>query len=1001
MRLSNVVHHGVMAGLTFALLLLPGCKPEGCLGGGAGCKLPTPCASLRFACTESADLDIRVLKPGDARPGGLDALGANGDVLLQSGKVSAVISAIGNQNYLDINGGALIDLAIPGKHNDGLSELFQVIGILPGDEFRYTSLQVIDERPTRVAVQLRGTLEGHPDIPVSTLYELRPCEPGLRIRTEIVNDSPDPQLFFTADGFYWSGNEPLPFTPNAGAGFIHPSFGLTTINGAFQTFPLVAASLHSMPAVSYGLTSCTQSTVEGFNSAVVSAVGMPRRIVQPRDSQVYERFLAVADSEGVAGAIDTLLGVRTQLWKEATLAVSGKVALPHGLAVNSEREVSILFSEGTLVTPLEKRVPWSEVVPRADGTFSLRLPAKKSYVLEVHAFGRKVVEKELTPASDTDLGTLILPGTAQLTLNVNTSLLGPIGERAITGEVFVVPADPATAGATTGSFYGQYTECAPYLGLSQGSSPACNRVLVPDGKATGTPGTTVEVPFGHYFIYAFHGPFWTLAREEITLDATHDASLTFRLHPISVEPPGTVGADLHVHGAASFDSSLPDLDRVLSFDASGLSVLVATDHDVVHDYTPIIKSLGMEDRMTCISGVETTGHVPYLAVPGDPFPRVIGHYNFWPLTWDPLAPRGGGPYDEFIEPGALYDRIVAKGLFSGPVPVMQLNHPWANSDFGRDLGFPRALGLNTLLDLPANDDGTNAGVYVRRAAGGTTNDGQHAQEVINGTSVNQMLQYRAFWFFMLNQGKLKTGTANSDSHSLTDNTVGVPRNLVFADTAGGAGFDVNLFNQAIRDGRLLGTNGPVIEATLDGADGKRHPYGLAPFAPDAAGKLHLKISAAPWVPVEEVRVIVNGKLVHSFGGLSSPGDPFGTAGAGRFEGDIALANLLPAQGDAWLVVEAGAKLPLAGDLSGERGVPDGIPDTSDNNGDGKVDALDVTAGKTSGTLNDPAVPTSDTDPRFHYAHVLNGGYPYAFTNPFVLDRNGNGVFDAPGVKGAR
>jgi len=155
------------------------------------------------------------------------------------------------------------------------------------------------------------------------------------------------------------------------------------------------------------------------------------------------------------------------------------------------------------------------------------------------------------------------------------------------------------------------------------------------------------------------------------------------------------------------------------------------------------------------------------------------------------------------------------------------------------------------------------------------------------------------------------------------------------------------------------------------------------------------------VPVEEVRVIVNGKLVHSFGGLSSPGDPFGTAGAGRFEGDIALANLLPAQGDAWLVVEAGAKLPLAGDLSGERGVPDGIPDTSDNNGDGKVDALDVTAGKTSGTLNDPAVPTSDTDPRFHYAHVLNGGYPYAFTNPFVLDRNGNGVFDAPGVKGAR
>ncbi len=36
---------------------------------------------------------------------------------------------------------------------------------------------------------------------------------------------------------------------------------------------------------------------------------------------------------------------------------------------------------------------------------------------------------------------------------------------------------------------------------------------------------------------------------------------------------------------------------------------------------------------------------------------------------------------------------------------------------------------------------------------------------------------------MLNQGQLKTGTANSDSHSLTDNTVGMPRNVVYDATS--------------------------------------------------------------------------------------------------------------------------------------------------------------------------------------------------------------------------
>jgi hypothetical protein len=162
--------------------------------------------------------------------------------------------------------------------------------------------------------------------------------------------------------------------------------------------------------------------------------------------------------------------------------------------------------------------------------------------------------------------------------------------------------------------------------------------------------------------------------------------------------------------------------------------------------------------------------------------------------------------------------------------------------------------------------------------------------------------------------------------------------------------------------------------------------------------LHLTVSAAPWVPVDEVRIIVNGVLVKKINGtaLTHPQDPFGTGGLVRYQGDVALSQVLPPSGDAWLVVEAGWPLPIAGDFGGlPSGGPDGVPDTSDNNGDGKVTQADIAPGQTYGPLNDPAPPTDPSDPRYHFAQVVTNAYPFAFTNPFFFDRNGDGQFTPP------
>lgn len=969
-------------------LSVSGCKSEGCLGGEEGCRIPTPCQEVQFSC-EATSLEVRVLGPGDAPPGGQNALGARGDVLIGNSRIVAVIAGIGNQNYLDPNGGSLLDLSIRGKDNDSLNQSLPVVGILPRDAPRYTRLEVIEEEGL-VAVQVIGTLDDEPETRIATRYEVRPCEPGIRIRTEILNASPDPQTWALMEGFYWSGREALSFAPAKGTGFENPSFDLLTIEDAFRRYPYLAAASQAAPYASYALVGCNVETLEGFNSEQISAAGLPREIVPPRDYRVFERFLAVADSRDVAGAVNVALDLREQLFDEERIRVTG-VVNRGGQSVDQERFVSLHISEGSAGDPREERIPLTQVLPDSDGRFEVQVPRRENYVVEVRSFGRIVAERDFTPAGDvTDLGEFVLPRSARVSVYVQDNLGGPLE-----AEVFIIPADDATRAAVQGAQPNGNYPCSPWLGPPAGASPACNRFLVSQGQAQ------VDVPLGRFHVYAFKGPFWTIARQTVELVA-EDVFLDFAIEKLPLQPQGTVNADLHVHGPRSFDSSIPEIDRVRSFAATDLEVIAATDHEVVTDYSTAVRALGLEQTMSTITGTETTGHILFLEVPGDTLPRVIGHYNFWPIPYDPNLPRGGGPYDEYVEPGALFDQVDA--LTPATTPIFQLNHPWADLEFGRDLGFPRALRLDLRRDLPAEDDGTAAGIYVRAPnEGGYRNLDHHAQEVMNGTQNDLLLPYRTFWHYTLNQGQLKTGTANSDSHSLTDNTVGLPRNIVWADTRPGLSFDVERFNVAVRRGEVLGTNGPVIEATLGAPAGERVRFSLNPIAPPADATLSLRISAAPWVPIEEVRILVNGALAATIGEgeLQHPDDPFGTAGLVRLEREVPLKDLLadvPTQQDAWIVIEAGQKLLPAADFGGGRGgTTDGVPDTTDNNGDGVVDASDIGEDRDYGPIKNPPLPLTDAEVNYHFAQVVSGGYPMAFTNPFVLDRNGNGKFDAPGV----
>jgi len=350
--------------------------------------------------------------------------------------------------------------------------------------------------------------------------------------------------------------------------------------------------------------------------------------------------------------------------------------------------------------------------------------------------------------------------------------------------------------------------------------------------------------------------------------------------------------------------------------------------------------------------------------------------SFWPFAIDKVDPplrHIGAPWDELREPGQLMDDVEASSFFAAP-GVRQLNHPFADRKFGREQGFLRAIGYDPRTPITPGA-GFAADMLLHRPGGadGRRNYDWDVQEVMSGVSREDWLRNRAFWFSLLSQGILRGATANSDSHSLALGQVGYPRNLVFTDPKQ-PDFDPASFNEEVRRGHMVGTNGPVLEVTIKDGGAVYRP-GLDPIQVSADAELVVTVTAAPWIPITKVRVIVNGvvKLLFEKPAEFVGADPLGTKFLTKtFDNPpVRVLSLLKPDRekppvDAWLIVEAGADLPDPVDVDG-----DGLPD------------LVETGAPPTGGLSD-------------YQAIVPGAWPVAFTNPFLIDVDGNG-WQAPGL----
>jgi hypothetical protein len=881
--------------------------------------------------------------------GGPDAIGGVGDWYLANDVIEVVIDDVARAYGLSTHGGTVVDVGLRDRADDDqFARLSPLVNLSQRVVVGYDAIRAeIDPQggAARVVVSspgLRALPRGSrlaraldplvPDpaavsaVRVETVYEVRPGESFMRIDSALTNTSNAPVPVFSFGDIWMRGGRggrgylgdvaaperargfaAREMTPKLSSFTALATFTHAALVGSID-FPPIAYAIDAPERAArglplYGMMGEHATLVLGLvgdpQMAELGATGLARAMfddLAPGQTWHWQRRLHVAGRRDVASLDDAvrreISGGAPDSGVAGTVAVAGRravvwVALPGGAPVT---EIGVDPESGTFRAEL----------PPGDYAAELRVEhdAPQRRALHVEA-GRTT---ELRFALPTTLATLRF-------------------ERAFTD-----------GGAGRVEIRGQRGTPDPMfgddlLGAALDGKPLASGASTRGVVFAGNDGDAREVALapGRYRLVATRGLDWEAASQSIDLrgPVARAVAEPFALRPLA-PIAGAVTADLHVHSQASDDGQATLEDRVRRFVADGVNVLVATDHDNLTDYAPVLTRLQLAGRVRVVQGVEVTGSGPSAAALW-----TIGHHNAWPIPYRAHAHRHGAPPSQNRAVGALYAELRR----NYGARVVQLNHPRPTpkdvEEGNENLAFFAHLSTGQPFDPSAPLDAPENEPLVRRTGvDGTRALDFDAIEVMNGESWPQYLAMRADWYALLRQGVRRTGTANSDSHAAAE-LVAYPRNYVFV---GPEGDDPERFDAAIRAGRSFGTNGPRVRALHVNGGG----IGDLVRAEDGRIRVEYEVDGAGFVPIDEVRVLVNGEVVHA-----------GPERTGTVE--------LPLARDGFVTLEAGAPL----------------------------DA-------------DPAS-WIRAHPGLYTEAIAPGFVAQAFSNPVFVDVDGNGRFDAPGL----
>ena len=330
-------------------------------------------------------------------------------------------------------------------------------------------------------------------------------------------------------------------------------------------------------------------------------------------------------------------------------------------------------------------------------------------------------------------------------------------------------------------------------------------------------GLELELPVGTYLVYASRGPDYSLDHKVVEILKGKTQELVFQIDRV-VERKNLISIDPHMHTLAS-DGRADVPERVKSVVAEGVDVAVATDHNLISDYRPALKILGLEKYLAVISGNEVTQNG-------------LIHYNSYPLEYRKEEDRHGAISPLTEEALALFEASRRKD----PQALIQVNHPRDD-----DIGYFNNYRL---------DPESAAFAWIHFD---TSFD---LLEVMNGpcfySSNEEAVQD---WFNLLNRGYYFPIVGSSDSHTIDKGEPGYSRTYVYYEGGKGDKLDWLLLEEALRKGRSFVSNGPLIEFKINGT----HRPGDLVAESEGKVRVSVEVRSAPWISVDEVRLVVNGE----------------------------------------------------------------------------------------------------------------------------------------------
>lgn len=495
----------------------------------------------------------------------------------------------------------------------------------------------------------------------------------------------------------------------------------------------------------------------------------------------------------------------------------------------------------------------------------------------------------------------------------------------------------------------------------------------PNGAVHGT------VRPGEYTLAVSRGPEYDLHLEPMTIAPGGTGSAQVSLHK-SLNSPGWISADLHLHAFHSLDSFMSNEDRVTSIAGEGVMFAASTDHNFLTDYLPAIASQHLEDWMVSTVGLELTTFE-------------MGHFNAFPLRIDPGSVRGGEFKWAGEPPDSLFSQMRGLGKYGPAGTIVEVNHP-------RDgvLGYFTAfnMGNDTAQASPRQGLSGVFAPYRPEFAPDKFSLDFDAIEILNGKRRELTHTYRvpnplpppplpspvptpgsilrdaygqiAFpgtaedWFTMLNRGLRKTGVGNSDSHGGVPAEPGSSRTYFYVGEAHDSPgtLDERELVAAMKAHRGVMSTCPMVELTVDGSS-----IGSDVRQTGGVAQVVVRARSADWCPFDHLKLYANGATVLD--------EPIDAASAHDYTRTFALAL---STSDVWTVAEITGSANLFPVLTPQELKP--LSATEVIGALGK--ALDLSSLDPYGNVRPPRVYTAT---------------PEAITNPVWIDHDGNGTFDPP------